>query len=309
MSDYSRIRMRRASATLWTDANPVLGLGEGGFEVDTNKLKIGDGSGLWTELDYIKVDPSSIAHPTVFFPIYEGYDQKILINLSDNEHLSIIGSGDTTISFDDTSKSIVINSNSGDEFLTYENIIDRLGYIPQQSGSYSIVGHSHVISSISGLQTQLDNKQPTGLYSINGHIHSLMIGDGTEDTIQYNSNQRLNIIGSGYSDVSFDEYTNTIIINSIGNSGVTLFNDRLGSVTLTFTDITGSLGYVPQPVGSYTLTGHTHNIADIIDLSFSKKTPSSSVASGNSGNMCWDNNFLYMCIADNSWKRIPLLSW
>ena len=35
----------------------------------------------------------------------------------------------------------------------------------QPSGDYSVVGHSHIITDISGLQNALDNKQPTGVYA------------------------------------------------------------------------------------------------------------------------------------------------
>lgn len=56
----SRIQLRRGKAAFWTDANPVLQSGEPGFETDTRKLKIGDGSTHWRELDYfggLHLDP------------------------------------------------------------------------------------------------------------------------------------------------------------------------------------------------------------------------------------------------------------
>jgi hypothetical protein len=47
------IQFRRGSAQEWTDANPVLGSGEPGFETDTRKVKIGDGATTWQDLAYI----------------------------------------------------------------------------------------------------------------------------------------------------------------------------------------------------------------------------------------------------------------
>lgn len=38
-------------------------------------------------------------------------------------------------------------------------------------------------------------------------------------------------------------------------------------------------------------------------------TPSSSTAYGNQGQMAWDSNFFYVCVANNSWKRITLNSF
>lgn len=49
----THIRQRRDSAANWTTADPVLQLGEVGWETDTRKAKIGDGTTAWTGLAYI----------------------------------------------------------------------------------------------------------------------------------------------------------------------------------------------------------------------------------------------------------------
>lgn len=46
------IQLRRGSSAAWKRLNPVLSVGEPGFEKDTNKLKIGDGFTPWNELPY-----------------------------------------------------------------------------------------------------------------------------------------------------------------------------------------------------------------------------------------------------------------
>lgn len=51
------IHAKRATAAEWTAANPVLATSEIGFERDTGKMKVGDGTTAWTTLDYI-VQPS-----------------------------------------------------------------------------------------------------------------------------------------------------------------------------------------------------------------------------------------------------------
>jgi hypothetical protein len=47
-----KIQLRRDTAANWTSNNPTLSQGEQGFETDTSKMKIGDGSTAWTGLDY-----------------------------------------------------------------------------------------------------------------------------------------------------------------------------------------------------------------------------------------------------------------
>lgn len=48
----SKIQIRRGTAAQWTAANPILIIGELGFETDTNLIKAGNGTTAWTGLAY-----------------------------------------------------------------------------------------------------------------------------------------------------------------------------------------------------------------------------------------------------------------
>mgnify|MGYP003111042676 CR=1 FL=1 len=48
-----QMQQRRDTAANWTSTNPTLLSGELGYETDTGKFKIGDGSTVWTSLSYI----------------------------------------------------------------------------------------------------------------------------------------------------------------------------------------------------------------------------------------------------------------
>ena len=48
----TRMQQRRGTAAQWTAANPTLAAGEIGFETDTSKFKMGNGSSAWTALTY-----------------------------------------------------------------------------------------------------------------------------------------------------------------------------------------------------------------------------------------------------------------
>jgi hypothetical protein len=39
------------------------------------------------------------------------------------------------------------------------------------------------------------------------------------------------------------------------------------------------------------------------------KTPASASAAGNQGDICWDANYVYICVATNTWKRASLGTW
>jgi len=59
----TRMQQRRGTAAQWTSANPILNAGEMGWESDTNKFKIGDGTNHWANLDYF-IDQSSTVNPS-----------------------------------------------------------------------------------------------------------------------------------------------------------------------------------------------------------------------------------------------------
>lgn len=52
----SVIQVKRGTASAWTSSNPILAAGEIGFETDTKKMKVGDGSTSWTSLTYTATD-------------------------------------------------------------------------------------------------------------------------------------------------------------------------------------------------------------------------------------------------------------
>lgn len=51
------IQHRRGTAAAWTAANPTLGAGEFGYETDTGKLKVGNGTQNWVALPYFEGEP------------------------------------------------------------------------------------------------------------------------------------------------------------------------------------------------------------------------------------------------------------
>ena len=55
----TRMQQRRGTAAQWTGANPTLAAGEIGYETDTGKFKIGNGSSTWSALNYY-VDANAI---------------------------------------------------------------------------------------------------------------------------------------------------------------------------------------------------------------------------------------------------------
>ena len=55
------MQQRRGTASQWSGANPILNAGEIGWESDTNKFKIGDGTNHWADLTYFTDAESALA--------------------------------------------------------------------------------------------------------------------------------------------------------------------------------------------------------------------------------------------------------
>lgn len=77
----TRFQMRNDTAEKWTAANPVLLIGEIGFENDTNKFKFGDGVTAWKDLSYAGTDAAQI---------------QALIDAAEDNYYSVVRNADET---------------------------------------------------------------------------------------------------------------------------------------------------------------------------------------------------------------------
>lgn len=106
-TNYARIRLRRDTSSNWSGINPILGLGEPGFETDTNLMKIGDNFSSWNDLDYLKVDNDSIQFPpdrevnlVIGDSAINADSPRISLNLSQNEKLNILARDGVDLEYD-----------------------------------------------------------------------------------------------------------------------------------------------------------------------------------------------------------------
>ena len=80
-----QLQLRRGSAAQWTAANTLLAQGELGLETDTGKLKIGDGSTVWTSLAYYTAGSAAVTS-------VNGYTGTVVLTASDISGLGTIAS-------------------------------------------------------------------------------------------------------------------------------------------------------------------------------------------------------------------------
>lgn len=79
-----RMQQRRDTAAGWTSANPTLLNGELGFETDTYKYKLGDGSTAWNSLAYASADLDRLI---------EGNTEAEVVDTGSNGHFKVTTEG------------------------------------------------------------------------------------------------------------------------------------------------------------------------------------------------------------------------
>lgn len=95
--------------------------------------------------------------------------------------------------------------------------------------------------------------------------------------------------------------TTSLRIDAVGVSTHIAFNTNAGeSVRITPTGRMGIGNTDPQ---------HKLDVSDSSIRVRSSKTPATSSSSGNAGEICWDSNYVYVCVGTNSWKRAAISTW
>lgn len=135
------IRYRRDTAANWTSVNPVLASGQPGFEIDTNKMKVGDGVTAWNARPYL-ADVASIAWADV-----TGKPTFAAVATS-GAYGDLAG---VPATFAPSAHVHPIADVTG-----LQAALDG----KQSAGTYAPATHSHAISDTAGLQSALDAKQP-----------------------------------------------------------------------------------------------------------------------------------------------------
>jgi len=165
----NKIQIRRDTAANWTSANPTLSQGEQGYETDTGKLKIGDGSTAWTSLGY------SFEDTTVGGDTGVDFNDNVKARFGTGNDLEIYHNGTSSI-IENTSAGqyLRIRSAGGMQFTTSGTENALIGIQDSKVGLY-YDGSEKLETTSSGIQT-------TGTVNVNG-AYTLPTSDGTNGQV------------------------------------------------------------------------------------------------------------------------------
>ena len=214
-----RIQVARDSAADWTTNNPTLHSGEFGYEEDTGKLKIGDGSTAWTSLGYLD---SGIGGG--------GYTQE---EIQDIVNALIIDGTGITKTYNDASNTLTI-ALTGESYTTAEQT--KLSNIEDNAEVNKTV--TEIISDIDTELGTTEWKSKLTQEEVQDYMATALTG-GSQTNISVTYNDANNVFdffvsagggGGNLTQEEVEDIVDGLIVNGTGISKV--YDDVTGVLTI-----------------------------------------------------------------------------
>ena len=169
----TRMQQRRGTAAQWISTNagagPVLNAGEIGWESDTNKFKIGDGTNNWTSLDYFS-DINSTVNPAFGSSItFEGAtanDFETTFAITDP-------TADRTLTFPDSTGTVALTSDITVTASSTNTLTNKTLTSPKINEDVAVTATATELNYVDGvtssIQTQMDAKAPLAAPALTGN--------------------------------------------------------------------------------------------------------------------------------------------
>lgn len=277
-----RIQFRRGTAAEWTSANPTLVAGELGYETDTTKFKIGDGSTAWDSLGYGGVSQadidSAVANVIDLAPGTLDTLNELAASIGDDDdfantvqsniqtaeanaiaHANSVASSAQTAAegYADTAIANLINS-APDALNTLDELANALGDDANFSATVtnSLANKINYITDTSANFTAANAVTTANvLYVESDQPGYLRVGDGSTN---YND---LDFVGKDYTDLQLTTHNNdTTNVHGIADTGDLIVTADLNALNDDVNTVTTSLSTHEAD------TTNVHGITDTSDL-------------------------------------------
>ena len=95
--------------------------------------------------------------------------------------------------------------------------------------------------------------------------------------------------------VDYTVNTNTVTFTTAPAAGLSFFGVLCGDALDGFTPADGSVT--------------TSKLANGLSINLASSTPANASATGTAGQISWDADYIYVCTATNTWKRVAIATW
>jgi hypothetical protein len=301
----SRIQLRRSPAGIWASTNNgniVLQEGEPGYETDTKKLKIGDGSTPWATLPYFNPPPTKLSE-------------------LDNDVGFITSSSLPTRVSDLENDLNYVRTNN------FQNLLNQSispSSIANWNTAFSWGNHAtagYLTTSNASSLYQTINASLTAFISVSSTVTTGLLRKTSANTWTIDNNTYLTSADLG--GVTPQKINNWDTAFSWGDHGVQNYiristaDGRYQSRSDVLTNIaalqSSSSGYLRKEGTAWVIDSNTFlttsGAAATYQTRLSTTIPTSSTASGTAGQIAYDSNFIYICVNANTWRRAAILPW
>lgn len=344
MAEGVKFKVRRDTAAIWASVNPVLRLGEPGYETDTRKVKYGDDVSAWNDLPYAKGNPE---WGDITGTLSAQTDLQSALDAKQNTitPAALTKTDDTnvTLTLGGTPSTALLAGVSLDLGWTGQLSVARGGTgTSTATGTGSVVlatgptidglistGVARFGTSNPGVGTVRIGAAADALYVSGSGLTSgaalatfstgTVTGSVTAASFTGNSTSNLTMRlqqsgnGNGVVEVYGIGTGDSLLRLSVSNAAtywsVGVDNsDSDAFVIAGFSPGTGNGLRIDASTKAVTTYGPVLIGSDTLRIT-TEKTPASATATGTKGDMCWDANYLYICIAANTWRRIAHATW
>jgi hypothetical protein len=231
----TRMQQRRGTAAQWTSANPILNAGEIGYETDTNKFKIGDGTNHWANLIHFYDSASVVGLIDTYLDFSNTIDTldtiKELANAINNDPDFLANVA--TITYVDTAvagATTVVSDLAGNG-LVYDAVNDHLDVddtlVQLRVANVSDIEIGYLANVTSDIQQQLNDKQGK-ITGVSDSEISYLANVTSDIQAQIDSK----VASADLTELSVDAVANALTTASHTNITVT-YNDNDGTISLT----------------------------------------------------------------------------
>lgn len=150
----TRIQVRRGTNAAWVAANPVLDVGEFGFNTTNNQLKIGDGSTSWDNISYFLTNDNLGESLGDYIQISEKGSANGVAELDASQNVltrsSVIFEGATADAYETT---LTVTDPTADRTITIPNSTGTI-LLADGSGNVTISGNLTVTGTTTTISAQ-----------------------------------------------------------------------------------------------------------------------------------------------------------
>lgn len=224
----TRMMQRRGLASQWTAINPILEVGEFGFEQDTQKFKIGDGTTSWLNLPYF-LNEDGLISSTEVAALLATASEQVQAAIATSVSTAVAGLVDSAPSTLNTLKEIATALGDDASFATtMTNALANKASLSHTHTKSQITdfSHTHAYSDLTGIPSTFTPSTHTHAYSsLTGIPSTFTPSSHTHDASEITNTIPSAITATTYSILASD------------NGKLLVFNPSGGSVTITINNV------------------------------------------------------------------------